>query len=84
MKKPSTGTDDQDIPELKRDQLGAGIRGKYHKAYAVSSNVAVLRPEIHKAFPTSQAVNDALTSYLAFAREAKDLTRRSSGRSGKR
>jgi hypothetical protein len=84
MKKPSTVTDDQSIPELKRDKLGAGIRGKYHKAYTEGSNVAVLRPEIHKAFPTSQAVNDALTSYLAFAREAKDLTRRSSGRSGKR
>lgn len=83
MKKASTEMDDQDIPALKRDQLGVGVRGKYHKAYTESSNVAVLRPEIHKAFPTPQAVNDALSSYLAFAKEAKDPTRRSSGRTGK-
>ena len=84
MKKTSTKTDDQDIPEVKREQLGIGVRGKYHKKFAQGSNVVVLRPDIHKAFPTSQAVNDALTSYLAFANEAKGLTRRSSGRTAKR
>lgn len=44
------------------------------------SNVVVLRPEISKAFPTSEAVNDALARYLAFAREAKVLTRRGGAR----
>jgi hypothetical protein len=29
MKKPSTSKNDQDIPELKREQLGVGVRGKY-------------------------------------------------------
>jgi hypothetical protein len=83
MKKASTKTDDQEIPELLREQLGTGVRGKYYGNFVKGSNVVVLRPEIHKAFPTAQAVNDALSSYLAFAKEAKSLTRRSTKTSGR-
>ena len=78
MKKASTKTVDQDIPELKRDQLGTGVRGKYLKHFAQGSNVVVLQPEILKALPTSEAVNKALTSMLAFAQETQGLTRRTS------
>ena len=69
---------DQDIPELKRDQLGDGVRGKYLKQFVRGSNVVVLQPEIQKAFPTSEAVNKALASMLAFAQETQGLTGRSS------
>ena len=78
MKKASTKMADQDIPELKRDQLGNGVRGKYLKQFVRGSNVVVLQPEIQKAFPTSEAVNKALASMLAFAQEAQGLTGRSS------
>lgn len=74
MKKQSTSKDDQDIPELKREQLGVGVRGKYHKQFAQGSNVVVLQPEIQEAFPTSEAVNKALASMLAFTREAQKIT----------
>lgn len=74
MKKVSMSKADQDIPELKREQLGTGVRGKYFQHFAHGSNVVVLRPEIQKAFPTSEAVNKALASMLAFAQEAKNLT----------
>ncbi len=77
MKKVSTSKADPDIPELKREQLGVGVRGKYFQQFAHGSNVVVLRPEIQKAFPTSEAVNNALASMLAFAQEAKNLTSRS-------
>lgn len=63
----------QDIPELKREQLGVGVRGKYHAQFVQGSNVVVLQPEILKAFPTSEAVNKALASMLAFARETQGL-----------
>ena len=79
MKKESTKMADQDIPELKRDLLGKGVRGKYLNHFAHGSNVVVLQPEIQKAFPTSEAVNQALASMLAFAQEAQVLT----GRSGR-
>ena len=59
MKKAFTKMVDQDIPELKRDQLGKGVRGKYLKHFTQGSNVVVLQPEILKAFPTSEAVNKA-------------------------
>ena len=74
MKKASMTKADQDIPELKREQLGVGVRGKYFKHFTQGSNVVVLQPEIQKAFPTSEAVNKALASMLAFAQETQDLS----------
>lgn len=74
MKKRSTSKDDLDIPEYKREQLGVGVRGKYHKQFTQGSNVVVLQPEIQKAFPTSEAVNKALASMLAFTQEAQTIT----------
>jgi hypothetical protein len=73
MKKASMKTVDQDIPELKRDELGKGVRGKYLKHFMYGSHVVVLQPEIQKAFPTSEAVNKALASMLAFAQETQGL-----------
>ncbi len=74
MRKASMSTVEQDIPELKREQLGAGVRGKYLKHFGQGSNVVVLQPEILKAFPTSEAVNKALASMLAFAQETQALS----------
>jgi len=79
MRKASTTTVDSEIPELKREELGKGVRGKYLKHFVQGSNVVVLQPEIHKAFPTSEAVNKALASMLAFAKETQGLT----GRAGR-
>lgn len=79
MKKASIKMADQDIPELKRAELGKGVRGKYLKHFTQDSNVVVLQPEIQKAFPTSEAVNKALASMLAFAQETQGLA----GRSGR-
>lgn len=75
---------ENDIPELKREELGKGVRGKYLKHFMQDSNVVVLQPEIHKAFPNSEAVNKALASMLAFARETQGLTSRASRPSRKR
>ena len=79
MKKASTKMADSEIPEFKRDELGKGVRGKYLKHFVQGSNVVVLQPEIQKAFPTSEAVNKALASMLAFAQETQGLA----GRSGR-
>lgn len=66
MKKASTKMADQEIPELKREQLGKGVRGKYLKNFTQGSNVVVLQPEILKAFPTSEAVNKAIGQHAGF------------------
>ena len=57
MKKASTKTTDLEIPVLQREQLGHGVRDKYHKRFLQGSNVVVLHPDIQKAFPTSEAVS---------------------------
>lgn len=80
MKKTSTKIADQDILELKRDQLGKGVHGKYLKHFMRDSNVVVLQPEIQKAFPTSEAVTKALASMLAFAQQTQGSTARSTVR----
>ena len=63
---------DQDIPELRREQLGTSVRGKYLKHFARGSNVVVLRPEGMKAFPTSEAINkDVARALPSFQHAAK-------------
>ena len=55
------------------------VRGKYAARFAAGSNVVRLDPELHAAFPTSEAVDEALAGILRVARNVR-LTKRSSGR----
>lgn len=51
-------------PEYTFDYL-KGVRGKYYKRILKEcDNVAVLEPDVAKAFPNSAAVNDALRIVL--------------------
>jgi hypothetical protein len=62
-----------------------GVRGKYHKRLLKEdTNMVVLEPDIAKAFPNSDAVNDALRVVLKAGESARRLTTRSSGRVAKR
>ena len=61
------------------------VRGKYYRRMMrEGSNVAVLEPDVAKAFRTSAAVNDALRSLLAVSETTRRLTARSSGRPRRR
>jgi len=51
-------------------------RGKYAARFTKESNIVRLDPEIHAAFPTSEAVNEALGGLLRVAKTAR-LTKRS-------
>lgn len=84
MKKISTTKTSQDIPVLKREQLGIGVRGKYFQQYAHASNVVVLKPETLKVSPTSAAVDKALASMIAFSEDTQKLASRPVGRVPKR
>ena len=53
-------------------QMGQGVRGKYIDRYQTGTNVVLLEPEIAKAFPTSQSVNDALRLLIEIA-ERKNI-----------
>lgn len=66
--------------EYRREDLGRGVRGKYYRDYMKGTNLVLLRPEVAKAFPTSEAVNDALLSLIQVAKRSANLTTRSSRR----
>ncbi|MEW6104171.1 MAG: hypothetical protein AB1630_10260 [bacterium] len=67
-------------PEYHREELGKGIRGKYFSSYQKGTNLVLLNPDVAKAFPTEESVNEALRSLINIAQKAMGLTRRSSGR----
>ena len=47
-------------PEYDLSKLGPATRGKHLEAFRESSHVAILDPDVASAFPTSEAVNEAL------------------------
>jgi len=63
-------------PEYRREDLGKGIRGKYFAAYRKGTNLVLLRPDIAKAFPNSEAVNEALYGLLQLTEKTRKLVRR--------
>ncbi len=64
--------------EYKREDLGVGVRGKYHQDYNEGHNIVLLTPEVAKAFPSEDAVNKALLSLIKIAQASMGLTKSSS------
>ena len=75
MKKTKLPSDDMRA-EYRREDLGPLVRGKYAARYAKATNVVVIDPALTKAFPNSEAVNEALRGLLALT----ELTARLTGR----
>jgi hypothetical protein len=77
MKKRKTSRSDDMRREYKRADFPKGlVRGKYAARYAAKSNIVRLDPEIADAFPTSEAVNEALGAMLRAAKNARLSKRR--------
>lgn len=51
--------------EYSEELIKSGQRGKYAEAYREATNVALIDPDLHVLFPTSEAVNQALREYVA-------------------
>lgn len=62
-------TEDEMRAEYKRSDFSKLERGKFYKA-AKDTAVVLLDPALAKAFPTSEAVNEALRGLLALATTA--------------
>ena len=62
---------DEMRPEYDFGSMSGGVRGKYHRRFKEGVNVALLEPEIAKAFPTDEAVNDALRTVLRAAKAVR-------------
>jgi hypothetical protein len=58
--------------EYRRSDYPRGfVRGKYASRLQAGSNIVRLDPEIASAFPTSEAVNEALSAVLKAAKDAR-------------
>jgi len=65
MKNNESLQDDDDLrPEYDLSKLRGGVRGKYLEKYRAGTNLALLSPEVRAAFPTDEAVNQALRSLM--------------------
>lgn len=56
---------------LSEYDFSSGVRGKYAKQFKAGTNLVLLKPEIAKAFPDSESVNQALEQLLVVARRVK-------------
>jgi hypothetical protein len=50
-------------PEYPADLIKSGVRGKYAERYREGTNVILIEPDLHRLFPTAEAVNRALRQY---------------------
>jgi len=70
--------------------MKGGVRGKHFEEYRRGTNVVVLQPDIAEAFPTEDAVNEALRGILTTTRAVRrsgglsDRALRSESREAKR
>ena len=63
--KPTPETEDELRPEYDlRELLKGGVRGKYVERYRAGTNLILLEPDVAEAFPTAEAVNEALRLVL--------------------
>ena len=62
--------------EYKRSDFGKLERGKFYKEVAKGPSVVLLDPKLAKAFPSSEAVNEALHGLLALTEQTARITSR--------
>ena len=56
--------------EYPEELIRSGQRGKYTTAYQEGTNIVLIEPDLHRLFPTSDAVNRALRDYVSTKRTA--------------
>jgi len=67
--KKATRSDNEDGFRAEYDfsKLKGGVRGKYSQRYRAGTNLALLAPDVARAFPNDEAVNDALRVLIRVA-----------------
>lgn len=83
MKKDDPSPQSELHPQYRREDLGKGVRGKYFAAYQKGTNLVLLRPEVAAAFPTSEAVNEALLALMKAGQESAPSPRHRRPRAAK-
>ena len=74
MKKPIEKRHSDELrPEYDFASMKGGVRGKYYAQYRKGSNVVLLQPDVAEAFPSEEAVNEALRGILRTARSVRKI-----------
>ena len=53
--------------------MKGGVRGKHYQEYRKGTNVVLLEPDVAEAFPTEDAVNEALRGILITTRAVRRI-----------
>lgn len=61
-------------PEYDFSKMQGGVKGKYVERYMAGTNIVLLDPDVAQAFPTSEAVNEALRLLMQIAQRQKSNT----------
>jgi len=83
MKKAEKTSGDGMRAEYKRSDFRKLERGKFYKDVTTRSNVVILQPQIAEAFPSSEIVNETLSSLLKLAKRSARFKPRSKRPHGK-
>jgi len=75
MKKTTSRQSDDLRPEYDFSSLKGGVRGKYYRRFQAGTNIVRLEPELARAFPTDEAVNEALRTVVRASRALRRATR---------
>jgi hypothetical protein len=71
MKREANSRSEDELrSEYTASDLKGGVRGKYLKRYQKGTNLVLLAPDVARAFPSEQAVNDALRLLMNVAQAA--------------
>ncbi len=71
MKKTNPIVADDMRPEYDFASMKGGVRGKYARRARGGTNIVLIEPEVTEAFPSEQAVNEALKGVLNTTRAVR-------------
>ena len=74
MKKPTERrqTDEMRV-EYDFASMAGGVRGKHYEEFRKGTNIVLLEPDVAEAFPTEDAVNEALRGILSTTRAVRRI-----------
>ncbi len=58
--------------EYDLSQLSGGVRGKYVERYQKGTNLVLLDPDVARAFPTQESVNEALRLLIQISERLRE------------
>jgi hypothetical protein len=69
-KKPKRLDEDELRSEYDPALIRSGVRGKYAAQYKAGTNLVLLAPDVAKAFPDTESVNEALRMLMRLAKSS--------------